>query len=193
MKLLNPLRYTESSAALFAVDEENILVGPGRDPSEAITDLEGSNFHSVCSDTLLDADTPFAELGCMETSKRVREVLELVQLEDAIIEMDTGILIAPIESKKGMGLGVAAVKLHPEGRNELVGLFSGPSLAVHSHHQSQGIGTALTAAQLIHGGGLMTWEHDEPGYSMDGAKTMLRGFNAAITLLDIVHTPNPGM
>jgi hypothetical protein len=86
-------------------------------------------------------------------------------------------MIVPALSKDGFDLGVLAIVERDDvpGRYRIAGSFAGSTLCVDEEMRGAGLGEALVVLRLLRDEQLPTWDHDEPGYSPDGAAVIKRG------------------
>jgi GNAT superfamily N-acetyltransferase len=189
MRLINPEEYEHNRDMLNELDDENVLVGPDRDPEDADVDrMFGSEFSTSLRDCLFDADHHGDDIRDKSEEDLIALLLNCGDFENPIIEIDDANLIIPILASEGYEIGAMGVQRQEDLTWDATGIFFGPTLVVQRKYQGQGIGKALVAARLLKDGALLTWEHDTPGYSPAGEGTVIAGLDLAKDLLG----PAPG-
>lgn len=168
-------------------DWDRVLCGPHFDeecePDE--DDIFAKSWRSGLADWVYD-------LSINTEGNTLREVEKYVAsraaLDQAIVELDGGVFVAPLINEGDLCLGVAAVSII-DGEPILLGAFCGAHLGVNPDHGDKGVGKALVAGMLLYSGELPTWNLDQPAYSHRGAQTVYRGTMELQTLLEAKYSP----
>jgi hypothetical protein len=127
------------------LSEDQILVGPGRDPEEAVIDpIFGKDVDWILRDAAADEPELLAPVeGAPVTPSERAPGFSFQEVEGGVLLRD------------------------PEG--DIAGLFLGRDLALDEDLRGRGLGAELVLERLLRFEDLPTWWHDEPAYSPAGA------------------------
>lgn len=177
-------------ALIEDLDDDQLLVGPDRDPDEAEIDpIFATSYDQAVKDLRSD-------LGIGEDDEETfgAWIRTACSVDPLALSADGFVRIVPAVSDKAGVIGVVLADVSEDAETpRLLGAFTGPTLCLAPDKRGAGLGAALVAARLMEDEELPTWDHDTPGYSPAGAGAVA---TAARLVLDLAaekrfETPSP--